>query len=169
MHERRAAADAIVVGTGTVLADDPSLTARGDGGELLADQPHPGRRRRARRPRRRAACSRHPHAPILERTHDLAAVLDRLYDAEVRHVFVEGGPTLATAFVAAGLVDEFLVYLAPTLLGGPRLALGDLGVDTIADAHRLDAPLRRDPRRRPAASPPARGSRPSPPAPQKET
>ncbi len=52
-------------------------------------------------------------------------------------MFVEGGPTLASSFVRAGLADELLVYLAPTLLGGPRLATGDLGVATIADQRRL--------------------------------
>ncbi|KQQ03941.1 MULTISPECIES: bifunctional diaminohydroxyphosphoribosylaminopyrimidine deaminase/5-amino-6-(5-phosphoribosylamino)uracil reductase RibD [unclassified Rathayibacter] len=136
VHEQRATADAILVGTGTVLADDPSLTARGDGGELLADQPVPvvvG----SRAVPADARLFEHPHAPILERTHDLAAVLDRLYDAEIRHVYVEGGPTLASALVADGLVDEFLVYLAPALLGGPRLALDDLGVESIGGAHRL--------------------------------
>jgi diaminohydroxyphosphoribosylaminopyrimidine deaminase/5-amino-6-(5-phosphoribosylamino)uracil reductase len=52
-------------------------------------------------------------------------------------VFVEGGPTLASAFVAAGLADELLVYIAPALLGGPRLALGDIGVASIDHARRL--------------------------------
>ena len=56
----------------------------------------------------------------------------------IRSLFVEGGPTLASAFLAAGLVDELLVYLAPALLGGPRLAVGDLGIATIADARRFD-------------------------------
>jgi diaminohydroxyphosphoribosylaminopyrimidine deaminase/5-amino-6-(5-phosphoribosylamino)uracil reductase len=137
VHEQRAAADAILVGTGTVLADDPSLTARGDAGELLAEQPLPvvvGERGVPAG----ARVLEHPRPPVLERTHDLAAVLDRLYDAEIRHVYVEGGPMLASALVADGLVDEFLVYLAPALLGGPRLALDDLGVETIAGAHRLD-------------------------------
>jgi diaminohydroxyphosphoribosylaminopyrimidine deaminase/5-amino-6-(5-phosphoribosylamino)uracil reductase len=60
-----------------------------------------------------------------------------LYARGIRHAFVEGGPTLASAFAAAGLVDEYLVYLAPVLLGGPRLALGDLGVGTLGEARRL--------------------------------
>ncbi|HWU30913.1 MAG TPA: dihydrofolate reductase family protein, partial [Microbacterium sp.] len=47
------------------------------------------------------------------------------------------GPTLASAFIAAGLADTVLAYLAPVLLGGGRLALTDIGVDTIADARRL--------------------------------
>lgn len=136
VHEQRAQADAIVVGTGTVLADDPSLTARGDGGELLATQPVPvviGERSIPATSRLFA----HPHTPILAGGRDLNTILRELYDAEIRHVYVEGGPTLASAFVAAGLVDEYLVYLAPALLGGPRLALGDIGVDSIGEARRL--------------------------------
>lgn len=136
VHEQRAASDAILVGTGTVLADDPSLTARGDAGELLADQPVPvvvGTRPIPDGARLHA----HPRTVIHERDHDLAAVLRRLYAAEIRSVYVEGGPTLASALVAAGLVDEYLVFLAPALLGGPRLALGDIGVAGIAEAHRL--------------------------------
>jgi diaminohydroxyphosphoribosylaminopyrimidine deaminase/5-amino-6-(5-phosphoribosylamino)uracil reductase len=56
----------------------------------------------------------------------------------VHSVFVEGGPTVASALIAAGLVDEYLVYLAPVLLGGPRVALGDVGVGSIGDRRRLD-------------------------------
>ncbi|SOE02173.1 bifunctional diaminohydroxyphosphoribosylaminopyrimidine deaminase/5-amino-6-(5-phosphoribosylamino)uracil reductase RibD [Rathayibacter rathayi] len=136
VHEQRAAHDAILVGTGTILADDPALTARGDGGELLAHQPVPvvvG----TRSVPPDAQLHAHPRAAMFERTHDLVAVLGRLYSAEIRCVYVEGGPTLASALVAAGLVDEYLVFLAPALLGGPRLALGDLGVTSIGDARRL--------------------------------
>ena len=136
VHRRRAAAQAIVVGTGTVLADDPSLTARDAAGELLPTQPVPvviGRRGTPAH----AALRRHPRDALLYATDDLSAVLADLLAQGIRHVFVEGGPTLASAFVAAGLVDEYLVYLAPTLLGGPRLALGDIGVADIDGQRRL--------------------------------
>jgi diaminohydroxyphosphoribosylaminopyrimidine deaminase / 5-amino-6-(5-phosphoribosylamino)uracil reductase len=136
VHRRRAEADAIVVGTGTVLVDDPSLTARDSTGELLADQPIPvviGTRGIPDA----AAIRSHPHAPLFYPTDDLPQVLDDLRRRGIRRVFVEGGPTLASAFVAAGLVDEYLIYLAPTLLGGPRTVLDDIGVATIGDQHRL--------------------------------
>jgi diaminohydroxyphosphoribosylaminopyrimidine deaminase/5-amino-6-(5-phosphoribosylamino)uracil reductase len=136
VHEQREASDAIIVGTGTVLADDPSLTARGDAGELLPKQPVPvvvG----TRPVPASAAIFRHPHPPILAETHDLHALLDDLRERGIRRAYVEGGPTLASAFVAAGLVDEYLIYLAPTLLGGSRLALGDIGVATIGEQRRL--------------------------------
>jgi diaminohydroxyphosphoribosylaminopyrimidine deaminase / 5-amino-6-(5-phosphoribosylamino)uracil reductase len=71
------------------------------------------------------------------RTHDPAQVLAQLAAREVRHVLVEGGPTLAAAFLSAGLVDEVHTYIAPVLLGSGRPAMADLGVTTIGDAVRL--------------------------------
>jgi diaminohydroxyphosphoribosylaminopyrimidine deaminase/5-amino-6-(5-phosphoribosylamino)uracil reductase len=136
VHRRRAEADAIVVGTGTVLADDPALTAR-DGDALLPHQPTPvviG----SRVTPADAALRRHPHAPLFYDTRDLHAVLADLHSRGVQRVFVEGGPTLASAFVASGLVDRVLAYVAPVLLGGDRLALTDLGIPSIDRALRLE-------------------------------
>ncbi|UPL11537.1 bifunctional diaminohydroxyphosphoribosylaminopyrimidine deaminase/5-amino-6-(5-phosphoribosylamino)uracil reductase RibD [Microbacterium sufflavum] len=135
VHRRRAEADAIVVGTGTVLADDPALTAR-DGDALHPRQPVPvviG----ARATPAHAAVHRHPHAPLFYDTRELPAVLADLHDRGHHSVFVEGGPTLASAFVAAGLADRVLAYVAPVLLGGGRLALTDIGVSRIDEARRL--------------------------------
>ncbi|AMB57785.1 bifunctional diaminohydroxyphosphoribosylaminopyrimidine deaminase/5-amino-6-(5-phosphoribosylamino)uracil reductase RibD [Microterricola viridarii] len=137
VHRRRAAADAIAVGTGTVLADDPSLTARDAAGGLLPSQPIPvvfG----SRQTPADAALRRHPHAPLFADGRDLPAQLAELHGRGIRSLFVEGGPTLASAFIAAGLVDELLVYLAPLLLGGPKLALGELGIASIDEALRLE-------------------------------
>lgn len=136
VHERRAAADAIAVGTGTVYADDPSLTARAVDGSLLAKQPVPvvfGRRATPADARINA----HPHSPVFLTGTDLSADLVELAARGIRTLFIEGGPTLASAFIAAGLADELLVYLAPTLLGGSKLAIGDIEVGTIADARRF--------------------------------
>jgi diaminohydroxyphosphoribosylaminopyrimidine deaminase/5-amino-6-(5-phosphoribosylamino)uracil reductase len=136
VHEERAANDAILTATGTVLADDPSLTARGDAGELMPHQPIPvvvGERPIPDD----AALRRHPAGLIEAPSHDLEAVLTSLTDRGIRRVYVEAGPTLVTALIAADLADEFSVYLAPTLLGGDRLAIGDLGIPTIAGARRL--------------------------------
>lgn len=136
VHEQRAQSDAIVVGTGTVLADDPSLTARGDAGELMSHQPFPvviGERELPVDARLR----QHPAGLIEIHSRDLDAVLSELFDRGIRRVFVEGGPRVASAFVTAGLVDEFLIYLAPTLLGGAKTAIGDIGVATIGEQKRL--------------------------------
>ncbi|MFJ4224482.1 bifunctional diaminohydroxyphosphoribosylaminopyrimidine deaminase/5-amino-6-(5-phosphoribosylamino)uracil reductase RibD [Microbacterium sp. NPDC089695] len=135
VHRRRADADAIVVGTGTLLADDPALTAR-DGNELYPAQPVPvviGTRAIPDD----AAIRRHPHAPLAYETHDVHAVLADLHMRGVQSVFVEGGPTLASAFLAEGLADRVLAYIAPVLLGGGRLALTDIGVPSIDAARRL--------------------------------
>nr|WP_253376292.1 bifunctional diaminohydroxyphosphoribosylaminopyrimidine deaminase/5-amino-6-(5-phosphoribosylamino)uracil reductase RibD [Okibacterium sp. HSC-33S16] len=137
VHRRRAAADAIAVGTGTVLADDPALTARDETGALCPDQPIPvvfGRRELPASARLRE----HPHSPIALSGGDLAADLDNLAKRGIRSLFVEGGPTLISSLVAAGLVDEYLIYLAPALLGGPRTALGDIGVASIGEIRRLE-------------------------------
>lgn len=136
VHEQRARADAIVVGTGTVLADDPSLTARGDAGELLEWQPQPVVLGRREIP---AGAQLHHHPEQLRQFDgsDLNAALAELFEAGIRRVFVEGGPTIASAFITAGLADELLIYLAPKLLGGPKVALGELGVSTIAEAKDL--------------------------------
>jgi diaminohydroxyphosphoribosylaminopyrimidine deaminase/5-amino-6-(5-phosphoribosylamino)uracil reductase len=137
VHEQRADHDAILVGTGTVLADDPGLTARGDGGELLGTQPLPvvvGDRAVPES----AAVRSHPCGLVTVPGHDLDAALRSLTSRGVHSVFVEGGPTVASAVLRAGLADELLVYLAPVLLGGPRLALGDIGVGSMRDGLRLD-------------------------------
>jgi diaminohydroxyphosphoribosylaminopyrimidine deaminase/5-amino-6-(5-phosphoribosylamino)uracil reductase len=136
VHEQRAQSDAILVGTGTVLADDPSLTARGDAGELLAHQPLPvvvGERAVPEGARLRS----HPAGLVETHSRNLPLVLEGLFGRGIRRVFVEGGPVVASALIEAGLVDELLVYLAPTLLGGPRTAIGDIGVGTIAQQRRL--------------------------------
>jgi diaminohydroxyphosphoribosylaminopyrimidine deaminase / 5-amino-6-(5-phosphoribosylamino)uracil reductase len=136
-HRLRGAVDAVLVGSGTVLADDPHLTVR--------DADRPGEHQPLR-----VVLDRRHRVPDDARVLDGAAetvVLDTaapqfalkaLYDRGVRHVLVEGGPTLAGAFVEARCVDEVIAYLAPTLLGAGPAALGDAGIATLADALMLE-------------------------------
>lgn len=136
VHLRRAEHGAVVVGSGTAIADDPALTARGADGALLPHQPVPvivGRRD----PAAGAAVNAHPRPLLRVAEHDPHVALARLTEAGITSAFIEGGPTLLSAYLAAGLVDEVLVYVAPTLLGGDRLATLDLGVPTIAAQRRL--------------------------------
>ena len=137
VHARRAEADAILVGVGTVLADDPALTARRPDGSLYEHQPQPVVLGRREIPAG-AAVRRHPHGPLFFDGRDLDAVLADLRRRGAQRVFVEGGPAIASAFLRAGLADDVLAYVAPVLLGGSRAALTDLGVATIADARRLE-------------------------------
>jgi len=133
VHRRRAAADAIVVGTGSVLADDPALTARLPDGSLADRQPLRvvvGEREISSEARILNDDSR----TMLIRTHDPHEVIKALADRT--DVLLEGGPTLAGAFLRAGVVDRILAYVAPMLLGGPITAVDDVGVPTIARALR---------------------------------
>ena len=114
VHELRAHSDAVAVGMGTVRADDPRLDARDVG---------------ARRQPRRLAFGRGPLPADSElelRTGPLDEELRALAADGVQTLLLEGGPTLATAFLEADLVDKLLLFVAPTLGGsGPRF-LGDL-------------------------------------------
>ena len=135
VHMRRSKIDAIAVGTNTVVVDDPELTARTPDGTLYEHQPlrviigmrnlDGGKR----------VFSNTADALRFE-THDLLQVTRDLYRLGHRHLWVEGGAELATAFIRANLADQLLIYLTPTLLGGSRLALKDLGIETIGDISR---------------------------------
>ena len=114
VHELRATTDAVAVGMGTVRADNPELTAR----DVAA----------TRQPRR-LAFGRGP-LPGGSELELLSGPLDeelaRLADEGVRSFLLEGGPTLATAFVRAGLVDKLMLLVAPTLAGAGPSYLGEL-------------------------------------------
>jgi diaminohydroxyphosphoribosylaminopyrimidine deaminase/5-amino-6-(5-phosphoribosylamino)uracil reductase len=150
VHRLRAAVDTIVVGVGTVLADDPQLTARPtDGGRIVAGQQP-----------LRAVFDTHGRTPAAARVRDesgpsvvltgadtgvgpdgrldLHKALAALYERGSRYLLLEGGPRLAGAFWSARLVDRVVGYVAPALLGAGPAALAGAGVTTIADAIRLD-------------------------------
>ncbi|MDP7720999.1 bifunctional diaminohydroxyphosphoribosylaminopyrimidine deaminase/5-amino-6-(5-phosphoribosylamino)uracil reductase RibD [Mycobacterium sp. TY814] len=133
LHRRRAIADAIIVGTGTVLADNPTLTARLPDGSLAPQQPL------------RVVVGRRdipPEANVLNddsrtmviRTREPIEVLRALADRT--DVLLEGGPTLAGAFLRAGAINRILAYVAPILLGGPVTAVDDVGVSSMSHALR---------------------------------
>lgn len=138
VHRLRAGVDAVLVGTGTALADDPDLGVR----HVPLDGPAPERvvvGMRDLAPSSRLARAAEAGEPVHHlRTRDPRAVLAALWELEHRHVLLEGGPTLAAAFWRAGLVDEVVAYVAPVLLGAGHSAVTDLGTGTIADAARLD-------------------------------
>ena len=137
VHAQRARCGAILVGTGTALVDDPRLTARRPDGTPYDTQPI-----RVVMGLRDLPADAHvldDAAPTWHlRTRSPKEVLAALASAEIHHVWLEGGPTVAAAFMAAGVVDEVVAYVAPALLGRGRPSVSDLGITTIADAMRLD-------------------------------
>ena len=112
VHELRARSDAVAVGMGTFRADRPELTARG----VPA----------ARHPRRLVFGSGPVPNGFELVPGPLGEELARLGDEGVQSLLLEGGPTLATAFLAAGLVDKLLVFVAPVLSGEGLRLVGDL-------------------------------------------
>jgi diaminohydroxyphosphoribosylaminopyrimidine deaminase/5-amino-6-(5-phosphoribosylamino)uracil reductase len=113
-HRLRSRSDAVLVGAGTVRADDPSLTVR-------LQQDDPDYRSTDQQPLR-VVLGRAPAGaavlPALELEGDLTEVLAQLGQRGVLQVLVEGGAGVAHGFHAAGLVDQYVLYLAPALFGG---------------------------------------------------
>lgn len=137
-HQVRSRADAIVVGTGTVLADNPRLNARDEHGQPCDGQPR--RIVMGKREIPADAALRTDANWEQIRSHDPRMVLRRLHESGVSHVLLEGGSSIITAFLAEDLVDEIHLYQAPIFLGAGRGSIGDLGVRTLGDARtfRLD-------------------------------
>ncbi|WP_043445095.1 bifunctional diaminohydroxyphosphoribosylaminopyrimidine deaminase/5-amino-6-(5-phosphoribosylamino)uracil reductase RibD [Arthrobacter sp. L77] len=139
-HRIRAVADAVLVGTGTVLADDPRLTARIDPASGAQDArvapPTPGLRVVLGRTPVPDDASVRGEGFLHLATRDVDAALGELHARGVRHVLVEGGPRIASAFLRAGVVDELFSYVAPLILGDGAPAFPDLGVGTLTDAER---------------------------------
>jgi diaminohydroxyphosphoribosylaminopyrimidine deaminase/5-amino-6-(5-phosphoribosylamino)uracil reductase len=134
VHRLRATCDAVVVGSGTALTDDPQLTVRDGEGRPAGRQPlRVVVDRRGRLPQTARVLD--DAAPThVSRAGTPAELLTELFDRDVRRVLLEGGPTLAAAFLRAGLVDEAIVHLAPALLGSGPSMVGNLGISTMAGA-----------------------------------
>ncbi|MEZ0579947.1 bifunctional diaminohydroxyphosphoribosylaminopyrimidine deaminase/5-amino-6-(5-phosphoribosylamino)uracil reductase RibD [Nocardioides sp. MH1] len=137
-HALRAECDTVLVGTNTVAVDDPQLTVRDADDQPLPDQPL-----RAVMGQRDLGEDRRVFDEAAEtvqlRTHDPLEALKTLYaDHDRHHVFFEGGPTLAAAFLRAGVVDEVVTYVAPMLLGAGKPAIGPLRIRTISKALHLE-------------------------------
>ncbi len=119
VHQLRAESDAIVVGAGTVRADDPELTVR------HVDGPSPRRIVLSHSPVDSAAKIN----PCSVWSQDLDSLLDSLGDEGVLQLMVEGGPTVATAFHEQGLINQYVFHIAPIVSGSstaPGVFIGDV-------------------------------------------
>lgn len=136
VHLLRRRVDAIVAGTGTVLTDDARLTAREPDGSPAAHQPLRvvvGDRALPERAKVLDDAAPTLLLPAMSPTR----VLEELARRGIVDVLLEGGPSLAGAFVGAGEVHRVLAYVAPALLGAGPAALAEAGVASISQAWRL--------------------------------
>ncbi|MDO4685429.1 MAG: bifunctional diaminohydroxyphosphoribosylaminopyrimidine deaminase/5-amino-6-(5-phosphoribosylamino)uracil reductase RibD [Corynebacterium sp.] len=125
-HRDRSTRDAIIVGTGTVLADQPQLTARKPDGSLYAHQP-----------RRVVVGTRDVPGDFVQYASPREC-LDELWKLGARNVLVEGGAELATSFMQQGLVDAIHAYIAPAVLGAGRGVLTSAIAASIDQARRYE-------------------------------
>lgn len=139
VHRWRTECDAVLVGTGTALTDNPRLTVRNADGQPAPVAQQPWRAVMGMRDLPSDAALLDSTArTLLLKTREPAESLAQLAEKGCSHVWLEGGPRLAAAFVAAGLVDEVIAYVAPVLLGAGASVIADLGIKTLGAAIRLE-------------------------------
>lgn len=131
VHADRSKRDAILIGTGTVLADNPSLTARGP------DGPYPHQPRRIVIGQRPVPAESNLAQLGFEQYTGMNDALEALWETGARDILLEGGPTFATAMLRAGLVDAIQAYIAPAILGAGKSVLSWDGETTIAEIMRF--------------------------------
>jgi riboflavin-specific deaminase-like protein len=156
-HRLRTENDAILAGVGTVIADDPLLTARlwpgpnpmrvivdsrlripvssallHDGGKTLLATTTAASHTAMET--LRATGAEITQLPALDARVDLRRLMDHLRSIEVRTVLIEGGPTVITALIRARLVDRVVIFIAPKLIGTGIDSIGDLGIQEIGGA-----------------------------------
>jgi diaminohydroxyphosphoribosylaminopyrimidine deaminase/5-amino-6-(5-phosphoribosylamino)uracil reductase len=138
-HRLRSECDVVLVGTGTVLVDNPQLNVRD---EVDAPLPYDDQPLRVVMGMSDVPADRRIFDDSTEtvhlRTRDPDQALKELHERDRQHVFLEGGPRLAGGFLQAGLVDEVVAYVAPMLLGAGRDAVQGLDVPTIDAAVRFE-------------------------------
>jgi len=174
VHRWRAESDAIAVGIGTVLADDPLLTARSDVSFARhASKTHIGSEirhgseirqpirvvfdRQARLPRDSQLLSTLDQSPVLVVADEVEAALADLGRRGITSLLLEGGKTLASAFLAADAIDQTRTFVAPVLLGGGASRAGGVvggasPEEASATAGGGGSPAATGPARRPALS-----------------
>lgn len=128
----RAQSDAILVGTGTALADNPTLRPRIAGAHapiriVMGNREVP------------ANFNLHDDksSTVFIKSHSVDELLESVKSLKINQVLVEAGPALGSALFAAGVVDEVVLYQAPILLGAGKSWLEDIGISTIADVRQL--------------------------------
>ena len=128
--------DAILVGTNTVITDDPHLIPRGDFPGFTANP-------------LRVICGEQDLPPtskifdeaattLLVKTKNLNDLVEELNKTGINHVLIEAGPTLATAMLKQGYLDELVMYQAPSILGQGKSFVADFGATTINELFALD-------------------------------
>ncbi|NYE94102.1 diaminohydroxyphosphoribosylaminopyrimidine deaminase/5-amino-6-(5-phosphoribosylamino)uracil reductase [Psychromicrobium silvestre] len=131
-HALRARVDAMLVGTGTVFADNPRLTARTPQGDLQARQPL--RVVLGEREIPADAAIRADDNWLQVHGHDPLEAGRELRERGVEHLMVEGGAQVTAAFLSADLVDELIISVAPTILGAGISSIANLGIETLSQA-----------------------------------